>query len=1439
MKKLLLSAAAFLMFLGLSAQTFILEDFTTFLNDTTPPFPSGWKNIDSSATQGQQTWRFNDPGARNVPAPFSGRWATIDSDDYGPGNTQNTYLQSPNFNASSATQVILEFDHAHIDLNDTANVEVFDGTNWNVVARYNGVNHGNAFGPAPVHEVINISQWAAGVVNAQIRFHYIGTYAWYWAIDNINVYQPLPDDAAALSVDSLVSGCGLDSIEVKFTFINAGSTTITNVPVEYSVNGLNTVSEVYTQSILAGDTVRYTFNAKADVSTPGTYTITANTAFRGDANLANDTTSGTVTHFGAQSLSYTEDFDLLQAGQTGLLTNNWIIESPGSFEWRTNTGGTGSFATGPTGDNTTGSGIYLYTEASAPASPGEITTLTSTCLDFGSGTRNGITLEYYYHMYGVDILGLEVYLDSMGTWVLVDSIVGQQQTGNADPYLLRSVTLNNYTNLGSTAIRFQVERGASFNGDVAIDDVRLYEPTSTDVGVLSIDSPSNGCGLTGTETVCVSIKNFGTAAVSNFPVVVTLNNGTPVSETVSATILPGDTLNYCFTATLNLATAGTYQLASYTTATGDGDNNNDSSFTSVTNIPILTTYPYTEDFENGNGGWTAGGNNSTWALGTPSGLVINSAAAPGSNAWVTNLSGNYNDNDESFVLGPCFDFTNLAAPQIKMDVWWNSEFSWDGAVLQSSIDGGTSWQMVGSFGSPNNWYTDNSILGLANLEPSQEGWSGRASTGNGSGGWVLAEHDLSGLGGVSGVLLRVAFGSDGSVNDEGFAFDNVLIQNAPANDVEVLSLDNPKTGCGLGNNPITVCMVNKGSATINNFPISYSLNSAAAVTDTVRSAILPGDTACFTFTTPTNLSTPGTYNFVIYSSLAGDGNLLNDTIMEDVTHFGAVTIPSLEDFDALPSGISGTLPNNWIIESTGAFEWRTNNGATGSFATGPTGDNTSGAGIYLYTEASAPAAAGEVTTLTSTCLDFGSGTRSGITLEYYYHMYGADIIGLDVYLDSMGTWVLVDQIIGQQQLANADPYIQRQVSLNNFVNLGPTAVRFEVVRGASFNGDVAIDDVSIFEPSPDDVGVVELISPESECGLSATDTVEVAIYNFGTNVATNFPVNYSLNGAAAVTETFTDSIQPGDTGYHVFAATVNLSSPGTYLFDAYTTMSNDGFPLNDSIIDADVVNSLIMAPSITDFDNLLPGAFGSLANGWELTPTTGYRWQTNSGQTGSLNTGPNGDNTTGTGIYVYTEASSGAQFDSAYMTSPCVDIMTTIDPTIVFAYHMYGIDMGELHVQIDNGFGWITIDTIVGQKQISLTDPYLYDTLNINAFKNGNQVKFRFVGIRGSSFTADIAVDDIQLISLPVGLGESNLTENDLTVYPNPNNGEFSLTLPNSVEVSQIAILDIHGKVVDNVNISRQAKSVYNIDLSDHAKGVYMLRVNDINTVITKKVIIK
>ena len=66
------------------------------------------------------------------------------------------------------------------------------------------------------------------------------------------------------------------------------------------------------------------------------------------------------------------------------------------------------------------------------------------------------------------------------------------------------------------------------------------------------------------------------------------------------------------------------------------------------------------------------------------------------------------------------------------------------------------------------------ISGLA-WSGSQHGWTGRTSTGNGSGGWLIASHGLAALAGQPAVQFRVPFGSDSSVVDDGFAFDAVNI----------------------------------------------------------------------------------------------------------------------------------------------------------------------------------------------------------------------------------------------------------------------------------------------------------------------------------------------------------------------------------------------------------------------------------------------------------------------------------------------------------------------------------------------------------------------------------------------------------------------------------------------------------------------------------------
>ena len=201
--------------------------------------------------------------------------------------------------------------------------------------------------------------------------------------------------------------------------------------------------------------------------------------------------------------------------------------------------------------------------------------------------------------------------------------------------------------------------------------------------------------------------------------------------------------------------------------------------------PPIADFPYQESFEDGDGGWTTP-DGTLWELGTPAKEVI-IGAADGTNAWVTGITGDYPSNAFEAVVSPVFDFSGFAEdPTILMDIWWNSEFSWDGVVLESSIDAGTTWVQVGAFGDPDNWYTDNTVSGLSNGGATGEGWTGRDGDGtgatDGSLGYVEAAHALDGLAGETAVQLRVLFGSDGSVTDDGFAFDNVRINDGSAPD---------------------------------------------------------------------------------------------------------------------------------------------------------------------------------------------------------------------------------------------------------------------------------------------------------------------------------------------------------------------------------------------------------------------------------------------------------------------------------------------------------------------------------------------------------------------------------------------------------------------------------------------------------------------------------
>jgi hypothetical protein len=1163
MKKIITLVSAIIIAFSGFSQTYINEDFSTFINPVLPPLASGWKSVDSIPNRmSDSIWRFDNPGipARTFSLPITAPFAIADGDWTGTGFLDDTYLSSTNFDASVALVVVLEFDHYYRAIGTGGGeIQVFDGVNWISDTIYTVTTAGGVTAqPFPsTHEVIDISQYVAGVPNAQVRFRFIDPgWGWYWAIDNVTIFQPTPDDASVVSVNSLPDvACSLDTNEaICATIVNAGSTTLRNIPIRYTING-----------------------------------------------------------------------------------------------------------------------------------------------------------------------------------------------------------------------------------------------------------------------------------------------GSIIPETIADSILPGDTLIYCFNTTANLSAAGTYNIAIFTGVRGDVISANDSAFWTTSLISAIASYPYSEGFETGNGGWTTGGTGSTWANGSPAGTIITSAAT-GVNAYVTNLTGDYSNNEESFVLSPCFDFSSLNAPQFKMNIWWEVENSWDGAVLEMSLDDGITWSQVGALGDPNNWYTDGTINGLTNQGLTGEGWSGDANN-LGSLGWVLAEHDLPGAANQPSVRLRLVFGSDGSITSEGIGFDDVLIQDAPAIDVGVTSLVSPGNSCGFGTtDSIVIAIANLGSVAINNIPVEFELFGFAPVLDTVSSTINPGDTSLFTFTTGTvNLSLPGIYNLSIYSTLQGDGNISNNSTSAIVEN-SLKTAPYTENFDAFNLGTA--LQNGWTSTTTtpsggfGSYLWQVNSGQTGSFATGPVGDNTTGSANYIYTEAS-NGSSGDVTSLTSPCI--GVSALTGASLQFYYHMTGADINTLYIELLNDNGLFIIDSIVGQQQAAITDPFNLRVINLANYLGGGNISIRFRTFK-TSFGGDVSIDDFRIFEPSASDVSLIDITAPKSNCGLSAAEAVKVLIVNVGTAAVDSIPVVYEERGNVVIDTSF-GLLNVGDTIEFTFNTTVNFSIPGTYNILTYSDLLTDGDRNNDTIATSIVNVPVVSIPYTENFETSNGGwtAYGN---------NSSWAWGTPAGTV--INTAGSGTQawvTNLTGVYNNSE--------NSYLESPCMDFGTqSNDPTLRYlqVYNTESCcDEGWVELSLDGGVTW--------NKLIDNGGAFNWYNNIINQYWNGDNqgglgvwdtVSNVLTGAAGQSsvkvriaFSSDGSIIEegfgVDSVSIDVTTSLTHNTSETLafSIYPNPSSGAFTLVAPKSKESINIEVLDTKGQLIYNGVMTAGSARITSIDLSKNAKGIYFVKISNGNSSKIEKLILQ
>jgi len=154
--------------------------------------------------------------------------------------------------------------------------------------------------------------------------------------------------------------------------------------------------------------------------------------------------------------------------------------------------------------------------------------------------------------------------------------------------------------------------------------------------------------------------------------------------------------------------------------------------------------------------------------------------------------------------------------------------------------------------------------------------------------------------------------------------------------------------------------------------------------------------------------------------------------------------------------------------------------------------------------------------------------------------------------------------------------------------------------------------------------------------------------------------------------------------------------------------------------------------------------FENTLGAWTQSSADDINWTVDANGTPSSGTGPS--SATQGSYYIFVEASgngTGYPNKQAILNSPCFDLSGLTEASFSFSYHMNGAaDMGSIAVDAstDDGSTWTNIWSETGSQGNSWLDA----SIDLAAYVGGG-VQLRFNRITGSTWQADIAIDDVSL----------------------------------------------------------------------------------------------
>ena len=734
------------------------------------------------------SWAHGIPLGSNINTAASGFQAWVTNLTGNNNSNETAYLNSPCYNLSSLAMPIVKLKiNRRMTTGQSAQLQysINNGVSWinmgsqsanwyNQSSSWNG--NSNGIWETKFLKVPDIAH--QGHVLFRLVFNSNILTSEGLGFDDFEIFNAPANDIGISEILTPNNSCGMTNEVISVRVVNHGSAAQSNFQIGYSLNGSNYIYETF-QGILGVNSSQIYSFSPVDFSVLGNYNVSVRTHLTNDADTINDLYNKQIVHTdGVSVFPYHADFENGQADwQIGGTHPSWELGMPnGAFVYGT-TSGTNAWATSL--DSTHNAGENSWIE--------------SPCFNLSDLNMPVIEMNVNYRTTPEGInpsslatVYIQFSLDNGQSWTILgsnnDSINWYNSfgvtgwTGRSEGWVNARRRCPEL--VGASQVKFRIRFDASSTSllerleGMAFDDFKIYDMPARDVAIISFVGPKDECNM-GMEHIAVRIINYGYEPQFNIPISYQINNGQVVEAVVYSQMNYAQNRLFTFPFPSDFSNHQTHEVKVFLQSNIDENRYNDTLYVAIVNSSLVDTFPYFENFSTMNHRWTPGGYYSSWEKGVP----VNQGIMPqssGNSCMITNASGNHLPNEDSWVMSPCYDFSNMDRPYVKFKLNYHINYAYSQILtyLEASTDEGNNWYRIGNAGDETNWYNSQGIVSLI----TGQGWIGY------TGGWITAIHALENTANQSVVKLRFRMKSNVQIppigsETSGFAFDDFQILN--------------------------------------------------------------------------------------------------------------------------------------------------------------------------------------------------------------------------------------------------------------------------------------------------------------------------------------------------------------------------------------------------------------------------------------------------------------------------------------------------------------------------------------------------------------------------------------------------------------------------------------------------------------------------------------